>query len=214
MPIADVWSIAWRTILTLVVLFAGGLAAFLAGLGAQPLSWLLAPAALAVVALATVRILWLARGGRERSVATLVAAGVGLVLGLLVWSASPVGHQVLGRAVDEIELPAGAELVDQHESGGVLCFDSCPTLSRTYRVGGEPREVADRMARALRASRFRATRSGPDGTFFSNGSDGEIHLMVDIAPAYRRPATEQHPDPARLPGMTQITITATGQAPY
>lgn len=214
MRLTDMWSIAWRAILALVVLLAGGLGAFLAGLGAQPLSWFLAPASLAAVAIVTAWVLWFGRSSSERVLAALGAAGVAMILGVLVWAASPVGHQVLARELEAIELPAGAELVEQHESGGVLCFDSCPTLSRTYLLEGDPQEVADRMTHHLRTSRFDIARSGPDGTFFSNGSDEDIHLTVDVAPAYRHPATERHPHPDRLPGMTRITITAIGQQPF
>lgn len=214
MRVADVWSIAWRAVVTTVTLLASGLGAFLVGLGAQPLSWLLAPACLAAVAIVTAGLLWLGRSGSERVLAALVAAGAAMVVGVLVWAASPVGHLVLARELEAIELPAGAELVEQHESGGVVCFDSCPTLSRTYRLAGDPHEVADRMERHLRDSPFAVTRGGADGTFFSNGSDEDIHLSVDVAPAHRRPPTERHPHPDRLPGIVQITITASAQQPF
>lgn len=211
MGVVNVWSLAWRTVLALVVLLIGGLTCFLVGLGAQPWSWLLAPASLAVFGAATGWIIWLGHSRRERVVAAAIAASLAAILGVVVWAASPAGPRLLARQIQQIELPAGARLVDEHHSGGVLCFDYCPSVSRTYRAEGDPQGIANRMERSLRAAGSRATRTAPDETFFATGTDGDFHLTVDIRPAYRHPPTEHHPDPEPIHGVAEITITVTAQ---
>lgn len=209
MALADIWARSWRAALALVILLLAGIASFLAGMGSQPFSWLLAPASLAILAGTAAWIIWLGRSRNERIVAAAIAATLAAMLGLVVWAGSPAGPRLLAREIQPIDLPAGARLVDEHRSGNVLCFDYCPSVSRTYRVEGRPQEIADRMERSLRASGSRATRTGPDETFFSTGTDGDFHLTVDIRPAYRHQPTEDHPDPERIHGVTEITITVT-----
>ena len=214
MGVVDVWSLSWRSALALVIVLVGGIASFLVGLGAQPFSWLLVPTSLAVLGSATAWIIWLGRSRRERIVAVATAATLATMLGVVVWAASPAGPRLLARQIQQIELPAGARLVDEHHSGNVLCFDYCPSVSRAYRVEGDPQEIADRMERSLQASGSRATRIAPGETFFSTGTGGDFHLTVDIRRAYRHPVTEHHPDPEPIPGVTEITITVTAQEPF
>lgn len=212
MALVDVWALSWRTMLVLVIMSIGGIASFLAGFGGQPFSWLLAPTSLAVLAVAAAWIIWLGRSPRERVVAAASAAILAASLGVVVWAASPAGPRLLAGQLQEIELPAGARLVDEHHSGNVLCFDYCPSLSRTYRVPGDPGDIADRMERSLRASGSRAARTAAGETFFANGIDEDVHLSVDIRPAHRRPPTEHDPDPEPIPGMTEIVITVTARS--
>lgn len=214
MGLVDVWSLLWRTALALMIVLFGGIASFLTGLGAQPLSWLLAPASLAAFGAGLAWITWLGRSPRERIVAVAIAASLATMLGIVVWAASPAGPRLLARQIEQIELPAGARLVDEHHSGNVLCFDYCPSTSRTYRVEGDPQQIADRMERSLEASGSRAARIAPGETFFATGTDRDFHLTVDIRPAYRHPVTEHHPDPERISGVTEITITVTAQEPF
>lgn len=214
MGLVDVWSLLWRAALALVFVLFAGIASFLTGLGAQPLSWLLAPVSLAAFGAGLAWLTWLGRSPRERFVAVAIATSVATMLGVVVWAASPAGPRVLARQIEQIELPAGARLVDEHHSGNVLCFDYCPSVSRTYRVEGDPQQIADRMERSLEASGSRAARIAPGETLFATGTDGDFHLTVDIGPAYRHPVSEHHPDPEPIPGVTEITITVTAQQPF
>lgn len=206
MRLMDVWSFCWRAAIALMILLTGGLASFLFGLGAQPFAWLLVPASLAALAYALARTIWFDR--REQLLVAVMAAGVGTVIGAFAWSASPPGHRLVAWELNGIDLPAGARLVDDQESGNVWCFDTCPSLARTYRVEGAPNDVVIQMGEALRGSGLRAAMSDPGRVSFSSDPDSHIQVTVAIGPAYRHPSTEAHPDPEPIAGMSEITITA------
>lgn len=211
MRLVTSWSQAWRSALALVVALPLTVATFVAGLGAQPGGWIAAPLVLAVLTGALARALW--SGRQERRLAVAVAVVLGALLGTAVWFASPPGPRLLAGYVETIELPDGARLVEEHTSGNVLCFDYCPSVSRSYRVEGEPGPVAAGMEGALRRSGLHVTRRDADGTSFSNGDGDDVRLRVDVLQAYHHPATEDHPEPQRIPGVTEITITATARQP-
>lgn len=211
MQFATSWSNAWRGALALIVALPLTVAAFVAGLGAQPWAWVAAPLVLAVLTGALATALW--SGRQERRLMVAVAVVVGALLGTVVWFGSPPGPRLLAGHVEAIELPSGTRLVEEHTSGNVLCFDYCPSVSRSYHVEGEPGPVAAGMEDALRRSGLHVTRRDADGTSFSNGEGDDVRLRVDIVTAYRYPATEDHPEPERIPGVTEITITATARQP-
>lgn len=158
---------------------------------------------------ATVWVLWLGR--RERRRVALVAAVLATVVGVLVWGASPAGHRLLSWRLDDIGLPPGARLVTEDASGNVLCFDDCPSVSRTYRVDGDHREVAGRMEASLARSGLGVAREGRDGISFSNAADADIDLTVDIRPSSLHPATAARPRAAGIPGTTVIEVRATAR---
>lgn len=211
MELSEVWPVSWRTALALVIVTLGGLASFLLGLGAQPFAWVLAPLALAALAVAVVRAMW--SGRDERTLAASIAAVLAAALGILVWAASPAGHLLLVWHLDDVELPPGARLVDEHRTGNVWCFDYCPSVSRSYHVEGDPGPIADHIEDALAGSGLRVTRRDAEGASFSTDPEGDIRLTVDVHPAARYPATGDHPEPERIPGTTEITVTATAQQP-
>lgn len=202
----EVWSVTWRGALIVVLVWIFALATFLVGLGSLPFAWVLAPLAIATLAVALVRTAWRGRPGRD--VATAIAAVLAAGLGLLVWGGSPPGHLLVSWHLDDVELPADARSVAEHRSGNTWCFDTCPTISRTYRVPGEPWAVADEMEEALRRAGLHVTRRDASGVSFSDGATGDVSLTVVIAPATDRATTEDHPDPEPVGGMTEITVTA------
>ncbi|MBW3659167.1 MAG: hypothetical protein KY457_11050 [Actinobacteria bacterium] len=206
MRASEVWSVTWRGALIVVLVWIFALGTFLVGLGSLPFAWVLAPLAVAAVAVALVRAAWRGRPGRD--VATTVAAVLAAAVGLLVWGGSPPGHLLVSWHLDDVELPADARFAGEHRSGNTWCFDTCPTISRTYRVPGEPRAVADDMHEALRRAGLHVTRRDASGVSFSDGPAGDVNLTVDIAPATDRAAPEDHPDPELVAGVTEITVTA------
>lgn len=65
-----------------------------------------------------------------------------------LWYAAPTFGK-LNRELDRLTLPAGAKLIEAERSGNVICFDTCPHLSRTYSVAGETTEVERSFVTAL-----------------------------------------------------------------
>lgn len=205
MRLSAVWSVTWRSLMISVLVLVLGLATFLVGLGSLPFAWALAPLAIATLAVALVRTAWRGRAGRD--IATAIAAVLAAGLGLLVWAGSPPGHVLVSWHLDDIELPADARAVGAHRSGNTWCFDTCPTVSRTYRVEGEPGPVAAGMEAALRRSGLHVTHRDASGTAFSDGGEGDVHVTVTVLPAYRGPATEDRPHPEPVVGTSEITLT-------
>lgn len=211
MNAGSVWAIVWRGVLATVVLIAGALGAFLFGIGALPHGWLPSSLVLGVLGIALALLLW---RGRQRGPAAAVVLVAAVALGIAVHAVSPAGPTSLERTIDRIDLPAGAQLVQQHTSGNVLCFDYCPSVSRTYHVAGDVDAVADAMAADLRAEGLQRQSDDPSWIRFSNNhADPPVWMSVTVAPATTGPATEEDPQPETIPGLVEIQITAIARQP-
>ncbi len=83
---------------------------------------------------------------------------------------------MLAAALDEVEVPEQARLVEQSSGGNVLCFDVCTTVRRRYVVpDATPGELATRMRDALRDAGH--TLDEPvDARSFTTTLDGELYL--------------------------------------
>lgn len=148
MTLGSVWAQVWRIVLVGVVLLTASVVAFLSGLGGRPTGWLWAWAASGAAAGVVAWLLW---RHRVRTVAVLTVVVVALAVGVAIDRQSPAGPVMLGHALDEVELPEDAELVDQTRGGNMLCFDVCPTVHRTYLVPSESEtDTLQRLRRAMR----------------------------------------------------------------
>lgn len=82
-----------------------------------------------------------------------IALGVFFFLMLGLWCATPTFGK-LNRQLDRIDLPVGTKLTQTERSGNVICFDTCPHLSRTYSVAGETQRVELAVVSALRGAGY------------------------------------------------------------
>lgn len=175
----SVWAQLWRAAVLGILLAAGALFTFLEGVGGRPRGWLWAPLILAGGAVVAAGLLW---WRRPRQRAALVLAGAaGAVVGLLVAGGSPPSDAALRAALDEVALPAGAELIEESAGGNVICFDSCPSVNRDYEVTGADREE---MVAQMRASLQEAgydlrspSAPGDQPTFATQPDDSGVYLQ-------------------------------------
>lgn len=168
------WAHAWRTIVVVLPVLVASAVAALSGAAGQPLSWLVVPVGLGLGAAGLAWLAWWRRPGRRAGTTLLAAAAVAWGLTVSAWS--PPGTGVLAAALDELEVPEGARLVEQSSGGNVLCFDVCTTVRRRYVVpDAAPGELASRMRQALRDAGH--TLDEPvDARSFTTTLDGELHL--------------------------------------
>lgn len=172
----------WALVLSFLIV-VGALAVFLSELSSRPLGWLWAAAALGFGAAAVGWLLWSGEEGRGAAVA--VATTFAVILGVAIGVVSPPGRVVLGRALDELEVPEDAELVEESSGGNALCFDLCTTVERRYVVAGaERREVLDDVRAALRAAGYELQDDTEEFAFAtrSNGRPARISGRVDPRP--------------------------------
>jgi hypothetical protein len=128
---------------------------------------------------------------RKRRRRGWIGLGVLLVLVFVLWYAMPTFGK-LSRALDRVDLPSGSKLTETDRSGNAICFDTCPHLSRTYSVAGEPAAVEPALVASLRRAGYEVFMREPDdyrrsfalGKRYqidwsvSEGSDGES--VVDL----------------------------------
>lgn len=147
------WAHLLRAFRLILVLVVGLLVVFLSGLSGRPLGWLWAALVLGAGAGAASWLLWSGEGGQRAVVA--VAVCFAAVVGAAVGEASPAGPVVLGRALEEVELPESAELVEASSAGDALCFDVCTMVERRYVVtAADRREVVEDVRAALGAAGY------------------------------------------------------------
>jgi hypothetical protein len=79
----------------------------------------------------------------------LVGAWVGIQIGLT----APPGWHALRRELDRLGLERSLERVSAGSGGTPLCFDECPSVDRTYRLGGS--SDIEMIARRLRSAGYR-----------------------------------------------------------
>lgn len=180
--VGAVWAHAWRSLVLVVLIVTGSVGTFLSGLGGRPLGWLWAPMVLCVGSMAAAYVAWWNRRGRWSALTT--AASVAVLLGVVVWMRSPLGPRALGAALDELRLPAGAELVEQSSGGNVMCFDACPSVHRRYVVRAGAEEVATLVRGSLRDAGYTLQESAD--RYFHTTLEGELHITGSVNPTPER----------------------------
>lgn len=121
--------------------------------------------------------------------AIAAAALVAVLLGVMIWMRSPPGPRVLDAALDEVRLPAGAELVEQFSGGNVMCFDACPSVRRRYVVRAGAEEVVMLVRESLRDAGY--TLEEPAGPYtFHTTLEGDLHVTGSVDPTPGRAGVE------------------------
>lgn len=206
MTVGKVWAWTWRASLVFLILSVVEFASFLFGVGSLPFAGAFLPAGVAALGVALARTVW--EGGREQAVAAVIAASLGALLGLSGWAMSPPGQTLLSWELRDIPVPDDARSVSEDASGNAWCFDYCPTLSHTYHVDGDPREVAARMSDDLRSAGLEIEHDDAHSISFSRGRHDTIAVTVEIVPAEEGPATEADPSSAPMSRTSLVTVTA------
>ena len=161
-------------------LLVGSAVAALSGSAGQPWSWLVVPAGLGLGAAGLAWLAWWRRPGRPA--ATALLAAVAVAWGVTIWVWSPPGTGVLAAALDDLDLPEQAHLIEQSSGGNVLCFDVCTSVRRRYLLpDASADELAERMRQAVRDAGYTLEESA-DAHSFSTTLDGELHLSGRVDP--------------------------------
>ena len=189
MGVRSVWAQLWRWSVLGVFLLAGVITTFLSGVGGRPMGELIAPALLAIPSATIAWLLWWRRS--EQLPAVAVAAVLAVVAGVAVHNRTPPGPVVLGRALDEVTLPAAAQLQEESTGGNVLCFDVCRYVRRRYTAPGPADGVTQHLRAALRDAGYELQEPA-DGRYITTRLNGEMHITASVNPPGAPPAPENH----------------------
>ncbi len=185
--IGTVWAHAWRSLVLAVLMVMAGVGTFLSGLGGRPFGWLWAPMVLCIGSMAAAHVVWWHQRGRWLAFAA--AASVAVLLGVTIWMRSPPGPRALGAALDEVRLPAGAELVEQSSGGNVMCFDVCPSVRRRYVVPAGAEEVVTLVRESLRDAGYTLEEPAVQHSFHT-ALEGDLHVTGSVDPTPGRAGVE------------------------
>jgi hypothetical protein len=113
----------------------------------------------------------------RRSVLVAGAAAIAAaLLGVSIWKATPAQPSLIIPVLDSVRFPQGVTLVSEDESGNIFCFDSCPSVSRTYRnETGDPISEAE-MLRLLESAGLEHARIR--GHRFLSATSGGLHPIA------------------------------------
>ena len=178
MSVRAVWAHLWRWSVLVALLLAGMITTFLSGVGGRPLGELIAPALLAIPSGTIAWLLYWRRS--EQLPAVAIAAVLAVVAGVAVHSRTPPGPVVLGRALDEVTLPAAWRLQEESTGGNVLCFDVCRYVRRRYATQGPAEHVMQQVRAALRDAGHELQEPA-EGQYVETRLGGEIHLTASVA---------------------------------
>lgn len=197
-----------RAVVLIIFIAVGAIITFLTGLSGRPLGWLWASMALAAVAATVGVMLWWGRPGRGPVVAA--AVGFAVVAGAAVGATSPPDPTSLGNALDDVQLPDDARLVEETVGGGPLCFELCTTVSRDYYMPPtDRREVAEQMRDALREAGYELDDPSDPYAFGTRLDDRSLYITGRVDPRPAPPTSPAQPSvaPVRRSGLT-IQLTA------
>ena len=174
------WAHGWRAVTVVLPLLAMSAIIVLSGAAGQPVSWLTVPSGLGAAAAGLAWLVWWRRPGRRVAAVLLAVAAVSW--GVTVWVWSPPGTGMLVAALEEVQVPASARLVEQSSGGNVLCFDVCTAVRRRYVVpDASPDEVTRHLRRALQDAGHRLAEPVAPRSV-STTLDGDLHLTGRVEP--------------------------------
>lgn len=212
MSAGAVWSHLWRAAVLAAILAVAAITAYLPGLSGDPLGWLWTPVALSGAAAAVGSLLW--RRGPSPRPAVALAVGLSLAAGAAIGLSSPPSTAALASALDDVDVPEEARLVDETIGGNVFCFDVCTRVSREYALPpGDRREVAHRMRDALRNAGYELQSSGDPVAFGTRLGDRSLYITGRVDPRRADPSSPANPlsDGRSRSGLTlQLTARSTG----
>ncbi len=192
-----------------VVLFA---IFVITGIGGARGGWLLAPA-IAAPAMAAVGSAGWGRG-RGRRVATATLAIGGIALGLWVAQESPLGSDRLRAAMSSISVPAGFERTGTVVGGNSMCFDECPSHSRSWTVVGDVEKVQAQLRLVLEREGFTLKDRDPSretpGTAEIKDHRGRLGLHVEVDSRFVWRGDERLSAAAGQVGVTATLDTYSG----
>jgi len=93
-------------------------------------------------------------------------------------------------ALDEIELPHGAELTEQRTGGNMLCFDVCPSADRRYVVDAEQQEFIEHLRGELRAAGYDLEDATEPDALTTELQDRRLYITGRVEPREDGPGVD------------------------
>lgn len=175
------WAHGWRTVAVVFPVLVVSVVVVLSGAAGQLHSWWSVPVGLGLAAGGLAWLAWWRRPARR--VAASLLATTAMVWGLAAWWWSPPGTGMLVAALDEVDVPEQARLVEQSRGGNVLCFDVCTTVRRRYVVrDASAAEVATAMRETLRDAGHTLTDPADPRSFTTSLEGTQLYLSGRVDP--------------------------------